>query len=157
MHLYIARHGLAVPKDEDPNCPLSENGRRDVQRMASFLARTRPAIKSVMHSGKVRAAQTALIYSEAIGRGRIVEESPLGLKPNDSADPIVTAIDGWTDDIMLVSHLPLVGKLASRLVTGTEDTTVLHFLPGTLACLARGGNGDGWTLAWCMSPDQLGG
>ncbi|MBT6095801.1 MAG: phosphohistidine phosphatase SixA [Rhodospirillaceae bacterium] len=157
MHLYIARHGLAVPKDEDPNCPLSETGRRDVSRMASFLARTRPTIKRIIHSGKTRAAQTALIYAETLGPGRIVEEAILGLKPNDPTDPVADAVDAWTEDTMVVSHLPLVGKLVARLVTGSEHGAVAQFHPGAVACLTRGGNGDGWTIAWTMGPDLLGG
>jgi phosphohistidine phosphatase len=157
MHLYIARHGLAVPKDENPDCPLSETGRRDVARMASFLARTRPAISRVIHSGKTRAAQTALIFSETLGPGRIVEEAVSGLNPNDATDALVQAVDGWTEDTMVVSHLPLVGKLVSRLVTGSETQTVVHFQPGTVACLKRGDNGGGWTIAWAMGPDLMGG
>lgn len=157
MHLYIARHGLAVPRDEDPNCPLSDTGRRDVARMASFLARTRPTIGRVIHSGKTRALQTALIFAETLGPGRLVEEAVGGLGPNDPADPIAAAANDWTDDTMVVSHLPLVGKLVARLVTGNEHETVVHFQPGTVACLERGENGDGWTVAWSMGPDLLGG
>ena len=157
MHLYIARHGLAVPKDEDANCPLSDTGRQDIARMASFLARTRPTIGCIIHSGKIRAAQTALIYAETLGPGRLVEEASSGLNPNDPTDPLVAACDGWTDDTMVVSHLPLVGKLVSRLVTGDEFETVVHFQPGTVACLERGENGGGWTVAWAMGPDLLGG
>ena len=157
MHLYIARHGLAVPKDEDPNCPLSETGRRDVARMASFLARTRPTISRIIHSGKTRAAQTALIYAETLGPGRLVEEALDGLRPNDPTDPVARAAEEWTDDTMVVSHLPLVGKLVARLVTGNEDESVVHFQTGTVACLKRGDNGDGWTIAWVIGPDLMGG
>ena len=125
--------------------------------MASFLARTRPAIGRIIHSGKTRAAQTALIYGETIGPGRVVEEAILGLKPNDPTAPVVDAIDAWTEDTMVVSHLPLVGKLVARLVTGDETETVVHFQPGTVACLERGENGDGWTVAWSVGPGLLGG
>ncbi|MEK9754886.1 MAG: phosphohistidine phosphatase SixA [Rhodospirillaceae bacterium] len=157
MHFYIVRHGLAVPIDENPDCPLSETGRRDVARMASFLARTRPKIGRIIHSGKTRAAQTALIYAETLGPGRLVEEALDGLSPNDPTEPVVRAAEQWTDDTMVVSHLPLVGKLVARLVTGNEDESVVHFQPGTVACLERGDNGGGWTVAWALGPDLMGG
>lgn len=161
MHLYIARHGLAVPKDENPDCPLSETGRRDVARMASFLARTRPTISRIIHSGKTRAAQTALLYAETLGPGRLVEEALEGLKPNDPTEPVARAAGEWSEDTMLVSHLPLVGKLVARLVTGDENQAVVHFQPGTVACLARGDNGPhaggSWTVAWVLGPDLMGG
>lgn len=157
MHLYIVRHGLAVPKDENPDCPLSDTGRRDVARMASFLARTRPAISRIIHSGKTRAAQTALIYAETLGPGRLVEEALDGLKPGDPTEPVFRAAEQWTEDTMVVSHLPLVGKLVARFVTGNEDESVVHFQPGTVACLERGDNGGGWTVAWVIGPDLMGG
>jgi len=37
MRIYLTEHGLAVPKDVDPNRPLSKQGRVDVRRLADFL------------------------------------------------------------------------------------------------------------------------
>ncbi|MDD9876953.1 MAG: phosphohistidine phosphatase SixA [Magnetovibrio sp.] len=157
MHLYLVQHGLAKPKDEDPERPLSDQGRTDVGRMAAFLARTRPAIGRVIHSGKLRAAQTALIFAETIGPGRIVEQAAEGLAPKDSTDLVAAAIDGWTDDTMIVGHLPHLGRLVGRLVVGDEDETVVHFQPGTVVCVERGENGGGWTVTWAVRPELMGG
>ncbi len=156
MQLYIARHGLAVSKDEDPNCPLSKTGQRDIARMASFLARTCPSIKRIIHSGKIRAAQTALIYSETLGPGRIVEEASVGLAPGDPTDPVISALSGWNEDTMLVSHLPLVGKLVARLVSGDESRDIVTFRTGAVTCLRHAEGNRGWTLAWAVGPDLLG-
>jgi len=157
MHLYIVQHGLAVPKDEHPERPLSDQGRAEVGRMAAFLARTRPAISRVIHSGKLRAAQTALIFSETIGPGRIVEEAADGLAPKDPTDAAADDIDEWTEDTMIVGHLPHLSKLVSRLVVGSEGNTVVHFTPGTVVCLERGENGGGWTVTWAVRPELMGG
>ena len=156
MLLYIARHGLATPKDEHPDCPLSEVGRRDIARIASFLARSRPTIKRIIHSGKTRAAQTALIYAETLGPGRFVEEATEGLSPNDPTDPMVRALASWNEDTMLVSHLPLVSKLAARLVNGDEGQNFIDFQAGSVACLKKSTNSENWTLAWAISPGLLG-
>jgi len=157
MHLYLVQHGLAVPKDEDPERPLSDQGRTDVGRMAAFLARTRPAIGRVVHSGKLRAMQTALVFAETIGPGRLVEEAREGLAPKDPAEIVAQAVNGWTDDTMIVGHLPHLSRLTSRLVAGNADETVVHFQPGTVVCLERGENGGGWTVAWAVRPELLGG
>jgi len=157
MHLYLVQHGLAVPKDEDPARPLSARGRRDVGRMAAFLARTRPAISRVIHSGKVRAMQTALVFAETIGPGRIIEEAVDGLAPKDPPDMVATAANDWTEDTMIVGHLPHLGRLAGLLVSGNADETVVHFQPGSVVCLERGENGGGWTIAWAVRPELLGG
>lgn len=141
MHLYLVQHGLTVPKDEAPNRPLSEQGRRDVGRMAAFLARTRPAIGRVVHSGKTRAAQTALILSEPLGPGRIVETAADGLAPNDPPDVIATAVAGWSDDAMLVGHLPHLGRLAALLVAGDAGAEIGRRLGGAAGTAGRLGGG----------------
>ena len=38
MRLWIVQHGDALAKGVDPNRPLSEKGRSDVERLASHLA-----------------------------------------------------------------------------------------------------------------------
>ena len=157
MHVFLVHHGPAKPKDEDPKRPLSDSGREDVKRMASFLARSGVAAGRVLHSGKLRALETALLLADVLGPGKVVEESPTGIAPNDPIDDLFAAIDGWTEDTIIVGHLPFMSKLASRLITGNEDETVVHFKPGSAACIERGENGGGWTVQWVLRPELLGG
>ncbi len=156
MHIYLVQHGAAVSKDENPKKPLSDSGREDVKRIASFLARSRLSAARVIHSGKLRALETALLLAEVLGPGHLVEEAVTGLAPNDSTDDFFAAIDGWTEDTIIVGHLPFMSKMAARLVTGDEDETVVHFKPGSVACLERGENGGGWTVQWFVRPELLG-
>ncbi|MAF95347.1 MAG: phosphohistidine phosphatase SixA [Rhodospirillaceae bacterium] len=156
MHIYLVQHGAAVPKDENPEKPLSDGGRDEVKKMASFLARSRVSAARVIHSGKLRALETALLLAEVLGPGNAVEEAGTGLAPNDPTDELFAAIDDWTEDTIVVGHLPLMSKMVSRLVTGDEDETVVHFRPGSVACLERGENGGGWTVAWFLRPELLG-
>ena len=86
----------------------------------------------------------------------LVEEIESGLAPNDSTDALFAAIDGWTEDTIVVGHLPFMSKMVSRLVTGNEDETVVHFKPGSVARLERGENGGGWTVTWFLRPELLG-
>ncbi|NQU61315.1 MAG: phosphohistidine phosphatase SixA [Rhodospirillales bacterium] len=157
MRLYLVQHGAAMPKDENPEKPLSENGIEDVKRVASFLARSRVSATRVIHSGKLRALATALLLAEVLGPGNMVEEAASGLAPNDATDEFFDAIEEWTEDTIIVGHLPYMSKLVSRLTTGDEEETVVHFKPGTVACLERGENGGGWTVSWFVRPELLGG
>jgi phosphohistidine phosphatase len=63
-----------MPKDEDPKRPLSDSGREDVKRVASFLARSGVSAGRVLHSGKLRALETALLLADVLGPGKVVEE-----------------------------------------------------------------------------------
>ena len=103
------------------------------------------------------ALETALLLAEVLGPGHLVEEAATGLAANDSTDDFFAAIDGWTEDTIIVGHLPFMSRMAARLVTGDEDETVVHFKPGSVACLERGENGGGWTVQWFIRPELLGG
>ncbi len=160
MKLYLVQHAEAVPAEDNPDRPLSDNGRTDVRRVASFLAGS-VRVGRIIHSPKTRARDTAVLLAQALGPGGVVEEAASGLAPNDATDALARAIAGWSDDAMVVGHLPFMDRLASRLVAGSEEANVAAFQPGTVACLERAdgdedSNGGGWALAWMVRPELLG-
>ncbi len=159
MKLYLVQQAETVPAEDNPDRPLSDNGRTDVRRVASFLARS-VRVGRIIHSPKTRARDTAVLLAQALGPGGVVEEAASGLAPNDATDALAGAIAGWSEDAMVVGHLPFMDRLASRLVAGSEEANVAAFQPGTVVCLesADGGeDGGGWTLAWMVRPELLGG
>ena len=153
MRLYLVQHGHALSKEVDPKRALSERGRKDVERVAGFLKQAGIHVSRVVHSGKTRARQTAEILALATRAG---VEARSGIDPLDPVEPIQKEVENWTEDRMLVGHLPSMGKLASRLVTGREAPTTVAFQPGTVVCLERTVEGD-WTLAWVVPPELLAG
>ncbi len=155
MRVYLVQHAEAVPAEENPDRPLSEKGRNDVQRVASFLARS-VHVGRIVHSPKARARDTAVLLAQVLGPGGVVEEAVSGLAPDDATDGLAEAIAGWSEDVIVVGHLPFMGRLASRLAAGSEEANVAAFQPGTVVCLERADDG-GWTLAWMVRPELLGG
>jgi phosphohistidine phosphatase len=59
MKLYLVQHGDALPKDIDPDRPLSNVGHAEVGLLAELLA-GHMNISRVLHSGKTRARQTRI-------------------------------------------------------------------------------------------------
>jgi phosphohistidine phosphatase len=55
MNIYLMQHGNPVPKEKNPDKPLSDRGRDDVGKMASFLKKAGLQVEMVFHSGKTRA------------------------------------------------------------------------------------------------------
>ena len=153
MRLYLAQHGAAVPEDVDPARPLSEIGRSDVAAVARFLAASGLHVGQVLHSGKLRAEQTAALLAEALAPGRTPAARP-GLNPKDPTDGIARAVAAWDEDAMLVGHLPFMARLASRLVAGRDDAGVVAFQPGTVVCLERGDR-QHWSIAWMIRPELV--
>jgi len=164
MKLYLVQHGEAVAKDVDPERPLSAKGRTDCERMASLLARSGVAAGRVVHSGRRRAAETALLLSRVIGPGNAAEEAESGLGPKDATDALMRAISDWSagEDVIVVGHLPFMGHMVSHLTTGDPGADVVAFTPGTVVCLAPkdedmavAGPGD-WRMSWMVRPELLG-
>jgi len=153
MRIYLTQHGLALPKDVDPERPLSDEGREDVRRLAEFLRHAGVRVEQIWHSGKTRAEQTAALIADAVLPGG----EPLarsGLNPNDPVEPIASAIETWSSDTVLVGHLPFLGRLASLLLTSDSDRSTLAFAPGSMACLERDAAGQ-WALVWMLRPELL--
>jgi phosphohistidine phosphatase len=156
MKLCLVRHGAATPMEENPGQPLTEKGRRDIQRLAVFLARSGVSVARVIHSGKKRAEETAVLLADVVGPGKVVEEAEAGLGPNDSTDLLATAAAALIEDAMVVGHQPFMGRMVARLLAGTEDAIGVAFEPGTVVCLERSDNGGGWHLNWMAGPRLLG-
>jgi len=52
---------------------------------------------------------------------------------------------------MIVGHLPHLGKLASKLLTGSASREIVKFSTGSVAALTRETDG-GWCLEWLSAP-----
>ena len=150
MRLYLVQHGDAVPEQVDPQRPLSAAGRRQVEAIARLLASAGVRPARTAHSGKLRAEQTAELLAMACAPDSVVEAAA-GLSPNDPVKPVARMVASLSADTMLVGHLPFMGRLAGRLVTGDEHVDVVAFVPGTVLCLEPAAD-DRWRVVWMVRP-----
>jgi len=149
MRVYLAQHGLAKEKSEDANRPLSDQGREDVARVAGFLSLfERPQPERVIHSGKLRAEQTAEMFAE--GWGNLSVEHGLDLDPNSDPSTWSAHLASMDGDLMLVGHLPHLQRLAGLLLSGDSERDVVRLRNGGVACLERGESG--WSICWQVNP-----
>ncbi len=147
MKLYLVQHGNCVSKDVDPDRPLSDQGRDDVERVARFIKPLNIGAK-VWHSGKTRAMQTAEILAASVRVDGQVETAE-DLNPNDDVEDIKYHIESLAKDIMLVGHLPFMSRLASLLLTDDENKDAIKFVQASVVCLS---DNDGWGLEWMVTP-----
>jgi phosphohistidine phosphatase len=78
-----------------------------------------------------------------------------GLNPNDPARAAAQLLVQCGDGAMVVGHLPLLGKLVSRLVTGSKEPALVTFVPGAVVCLERSESGS-WAVSWMVRRELLG-
>jgi phosphohistidine phosphatase len=154
MRLYLVRHGDAVGAVVDPTRPLSERGEKEVRQVAGLLAPMKLEVSEVWQSTKARAQETARILSEALA-SPVEPVERTGLSPGDPVVPVAEEICALDDDVMLVGHLPFVGRLASLLILGSDGLDCLAFHAGSVACVGRAEDGS-WYLEWMVTPEVAG-
>jgi len=137
----------------DPARPLSAHGRQDVELIARFLDRAGIRVGQVVHSGKTRAEQTAVVLARTLMPAAEVRARK-GPSPKDPVEPIAEWVDGLTVDTLVVGHLPFLERLASLLLAGDTGRVAVAFEPGSVACLERDA-GKGWSLVWMIRPELL--
>ena len=151
MILYLVQHGEAKPESEDPQRPLTQQGREAVRLVAAWAARAGVKVDEIRHSGKLRAEQTAGILAERLAPAGI--HSIAGLGPNDEVRPVAEHLERETRAVMLVGHLPFLSHLASCLIIRDPDRTLVRFQMGGIVCLIR--EEGKWSLAWAVTPGLL--
>ncbi len=154
MKLYLVQHGEACAKDVDPERPLTDQGNADIDRLAMFLKQAGIRVERVIHSGKLRAAQTAECLANAIAPGVEPESSGI-INPNDDPEAFDWQSDSWDRDTLVVGHLPFMAKLVSHLVIEEENRPITAWQPGSVVCLERE-NSTHWQINWMIRPELLG-
>jgi phosphohistidine phosphatase len=151
VFLYLVQHGEAKREEEDPVRPLSYKGIDDVKKVASFLSRLKITVEEVLHSSKLRARQTAEILADSFLITKGVSETE-GLSPLDEPGIWSEKLKSRTHSLMLVGHLPHLGKLFSLLIGGDKEKNIIAFKMGCVVCTKRDNAGI-WTLQWMITPE----
>ena len=153
MKLYLVQHAKAASKDVDPQRPLSDQGRRDIQKVAAFIKPLNLSVDYLWHSTKERAIQTDEVLAEVvkINEAKIARD---GLSPNDDVTALQDELVSAQNDIMIVSHLPFVSKLASLLLTDHEFAGTVAFTQGGIVALSSF-EPNHWQIEWIVTPELI--
>ncbi|WP_320047706.1 phosphohistidine phosphatase SixA [uncultured Ilyobacter sp.] len=148
MIVYLARHGEAVSVEKNPERPLSQEGKNEVEKMASLLETMGLKVNKVIHSGKKRAEESAEIFSKKLCDGNTSVSK--GLNPNDNVKEF------WKkskdeDSTMYVGHLPFMEKLASFILTDDEYGVLIKIKTGGVLCLEK--SEERWYIKWLISAE----
>ena len=157
MEIYLMQHGPNLSKDEDPEEPLSPDGKKQILRAAKAIKKMGLQFDVVIASPKKRSQETAQIVAEAVGfpSQRIVETAKV--KAMTPAEETIAYLAQFTDQesILIAGHLPSLAEIGSILLTSGSKATIQF---------ERGGIGridveklpthDG-KLRWYLTPAQL--
>ncbi len=154
MTIYLVQHGKAKAKQEDPERPLNNDGITETNTVYKFLKNKKIEVVSIIHSGKLRAENTAEILLGGIDTkdGLIQKDN---LNPNDNVNAIQDFILKQNLNYMFVGHLPFMNKLASLLLTGDENISVVKFKNSCVVCLNKESNEDTFNVLWMIYPELI--
>lgn len=153
MFLYLIQHAEAKREEEDPERHLTEKGKVDIKKVASFVSQKGISITQIFHSGKTRAFETAKVLGEHLKPEKGLIEAE-GLSPLDEPALWSERLSKMDQDIAIVGHMPHLGKLSSLLLSGDAQKDLIDFKMGGIVCLRRFEDGK-WKLQWMIVPEML--
>ena len=154
MNLFLVQHGQAKSKADDPAQSLSDAGAEAVEIMARWLANSELKVTEIRHSGKQRAGHTASIFARHLLPPQGLVAAP-GLNPMDDVHRVADELGEYRGALMIVGHLPFLGRLTGLLLAGDPECEVVRFQNAGVVCLqAYEGQ---WSVAWVVVPNLVGG
>lgn len=151
MALYLVQHGKSLPKDQDPDQGLSEEGKTETELIANTAKDKGITVSQIRHSVKTRARQTAEIFARALNPKQGVKEIA-GIKPMDDVGEAASGLDP-AEHIMLVGHLPFMERMTAYLITGSIDKPILKFQNSGIVCLDKVPDTGSWVILWALLPN----
>ena len=134
MKLFIFRHEIAVDREnfddmDDSQRPLTEKGIKRARKSSFAFKKLVSEIDNIYTSPYLRALQTALPYKDLFESAHFSEEK--WLTPGSNPEKVLEALNELSDKkILLFSHEPLVGLLASYSLSGKMHNFI-NFKKGT--------------------------
>ncbi len=127
MRIDLLRHAEAEdasPTGRDAERPLTDAGRKRMKGVARAIALLEPGYDAVLVSPLVRARETAEPVAAALGfRGALHETK--ALQPGADPDEVLAELARLgPKSALLVGHMPHLGRLFGRLVTGRDGLEV---------------------------------
>jgi len=133
--LILMRHGEADwnATTDESRC-LTEKGISFVRQQAAEVAGFAPNVSKIICSPYRRTCQTARLMQQSLGGIEIVEDDRL--TPDVPVSEAITALEAhWQDNLLVVTHQPLIGYLVSYLIEG-DMRSPEPLLPGHRVSLA---------------------
>jgi phosphohistidine phosphatase len=151
MKIYLVRHGESIFSGNDNKRPLSHQGRNDILNLANFIKPLNIVVKEILQSKKLRAKETAEILAPCIQHGAI--QTNENLDPDSDPQIWFQQLNHQNEDLMLVGHMPFMGKLVALMISGFSDKNIVAMKTGTMICLEKIENE--WIISWMVNSDCL--
>jgi len=163
MRLFLLRHAEAAPGVPDAGRVLTDRGKDQVARMARRVDWSCvEGVKSIEHSGLVRARQTAELLAAGVPL-----RQPLAIRaairPTDDPRLFAMELAASRDDRLVVGHNPHLSRLAGLLLGRGQVEVAIVLKKAAFLALerSRAPSKDSpmgqWSLLWLIPQGRLAG
>jgi len=121
MEAIVVQHGEAVDASVNPERPLSKKGQEQFVRLAQFLKIINWKPEIIIHSGILRAFESAAIVAETFNCEVAVNKS---INPKDNPNVIIQYLLLEKRNIIVVTHKPFIDILVAK-VLSTNQTGLI--------------------------------
>ncbi|NIR48800.1 phosphohistidine phosphatase SixA [candidate division KSB1 bacterium] len=150
--IYLVQHGIAKSKDEAPERPLTDQGKKDVEKVAAWAAQAKLEVREIRHSGKTRAQETAEMFgSQLKPENGVVAVSGMGA--TDDVNAFAESVIPEKQTLMFVGHLPFLDRFASRLVLNDPERSLVQFRNGGIVGIVE--SEGKWLVNLLVTPEVV--
>ena len=157
MELYLIQHGLARPKDEDPEEGLSQAGQAQIETAGRALKRLGVGLDLILASPKARSGQTAEVIARCLDLAEemILQTDQVKAKTPPQKTAAFLGGLGHRKAVLIAGHLPNLAEVASYLLTPAGKVAVAIENGAVMRIdLAQPGPGAG-ELRWYLRREHL--
>ena len=129
--LIFIRHGIAedsvwmrAHSKEDHERPLTEDGRKEVQKVAQGIVKKVGKIDMILSSPLVRAQQTAAEFAVAAGIDSESIVTVNELSPDEFASETLNALAEYSGVVACVGHQPNISSTATLALSGSTHAII---------------------------------
>ena len=132
MKVYLMQHALAYSSEEDQERPLSPAGIDQAKAAAKGIKRLGLTFDLIVASPKRRAHQTAALIAEGVRFPLSDILTTEAVLPQSQPQELLDLLqkESSQSSVLVVGHMPQLGKLSSQLLQGGE----ILFENAGLAC-----------------------
>jgi len=149
MFLYLMRHGSAARSSPEASPSLTPEGLSEVRKVAEHFRLGLYRVDALWHSPLLRAEQTAQTFREILENPGLPLEPKDFLTPDSTVEEALGDIEAFEGSLLIVSHLPFLPTLASRLLAREAAPAF------PTAGLSAFGKGKGFRHLWSLDPGSL--
>lgn len=122
MKVYLMQHALAYSSDENQERPLSPAGIDQAKAAAKGLKRLGLSFDLIVASPKRRAHQTAALIAEGVRFPHSDILTTESVLPQSQPQELLELLqkEAPQSSVLIVGHMPHLGKLSSQLLQGGE-------------------------------------